>query len=49
MTTRVLFLGFIVTPDGMSMDPKKNCTIKEWPVPQNVHDVRNFHSLPAFY
>ena len=49
MTHRVIFLGFVVTPEGVSADPEKVRAIVEWPTPSNVHDVRSFHGLATFY
>ena len=48
MTTRIIFLGFVVTSNGMSMDPEKVPTIRECPIPQNVHNVRSFYGLVVF-
>jgi len=42
MTTRVIFLGFVVTPEGVSVDPKKVKAIVEWLTPNNIHEVRSF-------
>ena len=49
MTHRVVFLGFVVTNDGVSADLEKVRSIVEWPVPKSVHDVRSFHGLAIFY
>ena len=49
LTHKITFLGFIVTPDGVSVDPEKIRSIVEWPVPKSVHDVRSFHDLATFY
>ena len=38
-TKSVNFLGFIVTPDGVSMDPWRVQTILEWPVPGSFRDI----------
>ena len=43
------FLGFIVSQDGISMDPDKVEAIQSWPVPTSVTEVRSFHGLASFY
>jgi hypothetical protein len=45
----VLFLGFIVSAEGISADPAKVRAILEWPTPNNIHEVRSFHGLASFY
>jgi RNase H-like domain found in reverse transcriptase/Reverse transcriptase (RNA-dependent DNA polymerase)/Integrase zinc binding domain/Chromo (CHRromatin Organisation MOdifier) domain/Integrase core domain len=45
----ISFLGFIISPDGVSMDPKRIATIVEWPVPESVHDVQVFLGFANFY
>ncbi|KAK8918413.1 hypothetical protein KSP39_PZI022006 [Platanthera zijinensis] len=45
----VEFLGYIVSSDGIHVDPKKVQAIKEWPEPKNIRDVRSFHGLATFY
>jgi len=37
----VEYLGFIITTEGLRMDPAKITTIIEWPVPKKLHDVRS--------
>ncbi len=49
MTPRIIFLGFVVTTEGVSADPEKVKSIVEWPVPKNIHDVRSFRGLATFY
>ena len=46
---RIIFLGFVVTSDGLSVDPEKIHAITEWPIPKSLHDVRSFHGLVTIY
>jgi hypothetical protein len=48
-TDRVVFLGFVVTAEGIQVDEDKIKEIKDWPVPKNVSQVRSFHGLAGFY
>nr|KYP73910.1 Retrovirus-related Pol polyprotein from transposon 17.6 [Cajanus cajan] len=45
----VVFLGFIVSKEGVRVDPKKIKAIQEWPTPRNVSEVRSFHGFASFY
>uniref|UniRef100_A0A151UF34 Retrovirus-related Pol polyprotein from transposon 17.6 n=1 Tax=Cajanus cajan TaxID=3821 RepID=A0A151UF34_CAJCA len=45
----VIFLGFVVSKQGVHVDPKKIKAIQEWPIPTNVSEVRSFHGLESFY
>ena len=49
MTDSVLFLGYVVSKDGLSVDESKVTAVKQWPIPTIVHEVRNFHGLVSFY
>lgn len=49
MTDRVLFLGYVVSKEGISVDESKVQAIKQWPIPTNIHEVRSFHGLVSFY
>src|SRR5579859_8054662 len=44
----VEFLGFIVGPEGVKMNPAKISAITEWPQPKSVHDIRVFLGLANF-
>ena len=46
---QVIFLGYIVSSEGISMDPAKVQTILEWRTPQSVHDVQCFLGFANFY
>src|SRR5277367_1235758 len=45
----VAFLGFVVGPKGVWMDPTKVEAITSWPASWSVHDVRVFLGLANFY
>ncbi|KAK8951621.1 hypothetical protein KSP39_PZI004098 [Platanthera zijinensis] len=45
----VHFLGFIISSTGVSVDPEKVNSIRDWPVPKNIHEARSFHGLATFY
>lgn len=42
-------LGFIISTECVAADPKKIRTPREWPDPNNLYDIRNFHGLATFY
>lgn len=47
--TEVEFLGFIITRDGVKMDPKKVEAVVNWPQPKNVTEVQEFMGFANFY
>jgi Reverse transcriptase (RNA-dependent DNA polymerase)/RNase H-like domain found in reverse transcriptase len=47
--TEVLYLGLVITTDGIRMDPKKIEAILAWQEPKNVKDVRAFIGFANFY
>jgi hypothetical protein len=46
---RIKFVGCVVTPDGIKVDPEKVERVKEWPVPSSVKDVQSFHGFANYY
>ena len=47
--TQVTFLGFIVSDEGLKVDPKKVSAVTDWPVPSSVTEVRSFLGFVGFY
>lgn len=45
----VSFLGHLVTPEGLVMDPSKIHDVVEWPVPERLKDLRAFVWLCSYY
>ena len=45
----VEYLGYILSPDGLSMDPAKIKTILEWPEPRKIKEVQSFLGFANFY
>ena len=48
-TQSVEFLGYVISPDGVSMEKSQIDTIKDWPEPENVKDVQVFIGFVNFY
>ena len=45
----LVYLGFVVSDEGLKMDLEKVKVITEWYTPRNVFEVRIFHGLSSFY
>jgi hypothetical protein len=43
------YLGFIVSPSGISMDPSKIEVILSWPAPKTVKETQSFLGFANFY
>jgi hypothetical protein len=48
-TNSLIFLGYVVSKEGIMMDPSKVEAIINWPIPKSIHDIRSFHGLASFY
>ena len=49
LNTSVTFLGFVITPAGIAVDPAKTSAIHAWPTPQSLFDICSLHGLAQFY
>jgi len=47
--TKIEFLGYVVSPDGIFMDPGKVKTIQDWPEPKNLRQLQSFLGFANFY
>ena len=45
----VEYLGVIVSPEGIAMDPSKIQTILRWPTPTRIRDLQSFLGFANFY
>ena len=45
----VLFLGHIISKDGVAVDPSKVAAVMDWEQPKNVTEVRSFLGLAGYY
>ena len=43
------YLGVIISPHGVAMDPKKVKVILEWPQPTSVKELKFFLNFTNFY
>ena len=48
-STSVLFLGHVLSAEGISANPEKVDTVKTWPVPKNIKEVQSFLGLASYY
>ena len=47
--SRVLYLGHIVSCEGIQTDPSKIDCLKNWPIPECIKDVRKFLGFTGYY
>jgi hypothetical protein len=48
-TDRTEYLGYIIAPTGVSMDPEKVKAVEEWWEPTNIKGVQSFLGFANFY
>ena len=46
---RVLYLGHVVSEEGIHTDPSKTEAVKSWPIPKCTKDVRKFLGFTGYY
>ncbi|XP_024177783.1 uncharacterized protein LOC112183652 [Rosa chinensis] len=49
LTESLVFLGYVISAEGIKVDSNKITAILEWPTPKSIHDIRSFHGLASFY
>jgi hypothetical protein len=49
MKDSVLFLGYVVSKDGLAVDESMIAAVRDWPITTTLHEVRSFHGLVSFY
>lgn len=45
----ISYLGHIITQDGVKPDPKKTEAVKNFPVPKNIKNIKQFLGLVGYY
>ena len=48
-TDQLVFLGFVVSSQGLKVDEEKIKAVQDWPTPITIGHVRSFHGLASFY
>jgi len=43
------YLGYMLSPKGLTMSPYKLQIIQDWPIPWKVKDIQSFFSFAKFY
>uniref|UniRef100_A0A251U6R3 Reverse transcriptase/retrotransposon-derived protein RNase H-like domain-containing protein n=1 Tax=Helianthus annuus TaxID=4232 RepID=A0A251U6R3_HELAN len=49
MNGSMVFLGYVVSANGIEVDDSKVKAIRDWPEPTSLQQVRSFHGLVSFY
>lgn len=46
---KTLFLGHVVSAQGVATDPAKVAAVREWPTPSTIGELRSFLGLASYY
>ena len=46
---RVEYLGYFISPERVSTDPRKVEMVQQWPTPRNISQLRGFLSFTSYY
>ena len=46
---KVVFLGHIISKDGLAVDPAKVDAVVSWKRPENVTEIRSLLDLAGYY
>ena len=46
---KVDFLGYTISKNGIEMDPSRTETVRDWPIPTTVHEIRVFLGFTGYY
>nr|GEV83728.1 hypothetical protein [Tanacetum cinerariifolium] len=49
MTHSLVFLGYVISEDGIHVDSAKVDATVSWPTPTSLHEIRSFHGMASFY
>lgn len=49
LKTEVMYLGHLITQDGVKPDPRKIEAVKNYPIPKNPKDIKGFLGLAGYY
>ena len=45
----MIFLGHVLSADGISANPEKVEKVRDWPVPSNAKELHSFLGLASYY
>lgn len=46
---QIEYVGYLVSPDGLEMDPAKIAAVLAWPTPTSVREIQSFLGFANFY